>query len=202
MIEEDELIRIWQSSSNQDRIKFEKSKLILDMKSSLDRFQKSIKYRDLTEILNAVIMIPILVYVIYAVPFTLTKIAAFLLVLLLISVVIKLRRLNNFKPNTLSESYIDYLYQCKHYLSLQKKMRETAPYWYLLPLLICTVLFTISVILGKGIPLEQITWPLIIISTTIIGGAIFVYLYNAWVIRKQYIPRLEKMDALIQAMEG
>ncbi len=202
MIEEDELIRIWQSSSNQDRIKFETSKLILDMKSSLDRFHKSVKYRDLTEFLNAIIMIPILIYVIYAIPYTLTKIAAFLLVLFLIYVVIKLRRLNKHKPNTLSDSYMDYLYQCKHYLSLQKKMRETAPYWYLLPLLICTILFTTSVILGKDIPLEQITWPLIIMSAIIIGGAIFVYLYNAWIIRKQYIPRLEKMEALIKAMES
>lgn len=197
MIEEDELINIWQSSSNQERIKFEKSKLILEMKSSLDRFHKSVKYRDLHELLGAIIMIPLVAYQIYAIPYTLSKIAAFLIVLLLVFVNIKLKSLNKHKPNTLTNSYIDYLHQCKKYLSLQKKMRETAPYWYILPLITCAVLFILGVITN----LEAQILHLIIISVTIIGCVIIIYFYNAWIIKKQYIPRLEKMEELITMME-
>ena len=34
---EDELIKIWQSSSNQERVKFEKSKLMIELQLSLKR---------------------------------------------------------------------------------------------------------------------------------------------------------------------
>ena len=73
MIEEDELINIWQSSSNQERIKFEKSKLILEMKSSLDRFHKTIKNRNLRELLAALIVIPIFAYLCLCYSFYLIK---------------------------------------------------------------------------------------------------------------------------------
>lgn len=197
MIEEDELINIWQSSSNQERIKFEKSKLILEMKSSLDRFHKSIKYRDLRELIGAIVVIPIFLYMAYAIPYTLSKIAAFLIVLIAIYVNIKLRSLNKHKPNTLTDSYIDYLYQCKNYLSLQKKLLDTAPYWSLLPVLTCAVLFILGVIINVGVqPLN-----LIIASVIIIGCGIFIYFYNKWYLKKHYIPRLKKMNELIKAME-
>lgn len=197
MIEEDELISIWQSSSNQERIKFEKSKLILDMKSSLDRFHKTIKNRNLRELLAALIVIPIFAYYIYIIPFILSKIASFLIILFAIYVNIKLRSLNKHKPNTLTDSYINYLYQCKNYISLQKKMLETAFYWSALPVLTCAVLFILGVIINIGVqPLH-----LIITSVIIIGCGIFIYFYNKWYIKNQYIPKLKKMDALIRMME-
>ncbi|MCF7568417.1 hypothetical protein L3X37_08570 [Sabulilitoribacter arenilitoris] len=197
MIEEDELINIWQSSSNQERIKFEKSKLILEMKSSLDRFNKSVKYRDLTEYINAIIMIPLSVYAAYALPYILSKIGALFLALLLIYVVIKLKSLNKHKPNILSNSYIDYLYQCRNYLSIQKKLRETAPIWYILPLLTGALLFALGVILSiKGKVYIKIT-----VLSIIAVGVVATYFYNIWIIKKQYIPRLKKMDELIKAME-
>lgn len=197
MIEEDELINIWQSSSNQERIKFEKSKLILEMKSSLDRFHKSIKYRDLTEYINAIIMIPVFAYLVYAIPYTLSKIGALLIVLLLIYVIFKLKSLNKHKPNTLTNSYIDYLHQCKNYLSLQKKLRKTALYWYALPLLIGAVLFVLGPILGTNGKIFVKT----MVFSIIVAGGLVIYFYNAWIIKKQYLPRLKKMEELIEAME-
>ncbi len=201
MIEDDELINIWQSSSNQERIKFEKSRLILEMKSSLDRFQKSVKYRDLRETLGTIVMIPIFSYMVYTIPYTLSKIAAFLIVLWLIFMIIKLKSLNKHKPNTLTNSYIDYLYQWKNYLSLQKKMHDTAPYWSLLPVLTFTVLFILGTVLGTNINLKQHLLRLIIMGVIIIGCGFFIYFYNKWYIKKQYIPRLKKMEELIKTME-
>lgn len=199
MIEENELIQIWQSSSNQDRIKFEKSKLILEMKSSLDRFQKSLKYRDFVEFLNAIIVIPIFAYLTYSLPHVLSKIGCLLIILCVIYVIFKLKSLNQYKPNTLTDSYIEYLYQYKNYLRLQKKMRETAPYWYLLPLVTGVVLFVLGIITNLDAPISPRI--IIIISSIIIGSVIFIYFYNLWIIKKHYTPRLEKMDKLIKTME-
>ena len=198
MIEEDELINIWQSSSNQERIKFEKSRLMIEMKSSLDRFHKSVKYRDLTETLNAIIMIPFLVYLVYAVPYTLSKIGAILMALFLIYVIIKLKSLNKHKPNTLTDSYIDYLYQCKNYLNLQKEMRKTAPIWYILPLLTGTIVFVLGAVLN--VP-GNIFVKTMVLSIIVVGGLV-IHFYNTWIIKKQYIPRLKKMEELIKAMEA
>lgn len=197
MIEE-ELIQIWQSSSNQERVKFEKSKLMINMKSSLDRFHKSVKYRDLTETINAIISIPFLAYMVYKFPYTLSKIGALLMTLCLVYVIIKLKSLNKHKPNTLTNSYIDYLYQCRNYLYLQKKMRETAPIWYILPLLTGVVLLVLGAILNIDGNVFAKTVVLIII---VVCGLV-IYFYNIWIIKKQYIPRLKKMEALIKAMEA
>jgi len=199
MIEE-ELIQIWQSSSNHERIKFEKSRLMIEMKSSLDRFQKSLKYRDLVEFLNAIIVIPIFAYLTYSLPHILSKIGCLFIVLCVIYVIFKLKNLNKYKPNTLTDSYIEYLYQYKNYLSIQKKMRETAPYWYLLPLVTGVTLFILGIIANHDAPIPP--QKTIIMVTTIIGSVIFIYFYNAWIIKKQYIPRLKKMEELIQAMEA
>ena len=196
MIEE-ELIQIWQSSSNQERVKFEKSKLMINMKSSLDRFHKSVKYRDLTETINAIISIPFLTYMAYKFPFTLSKIGALLMALCLVYVIIKLKSLNKHKPNILTNSYIDYLHQCRNYLNLQKKMRETAPIWYVLPLLTGVILLVLGAILNID---GNVFAKAMVLSIIVICG-IVIYFYNAWIIKKQYIPRLKKMDALIKAME-
>jgi len=201
MIEE-ELIQIWQSSSNQERIKFEKSKLMLEMKSSLDRFHKTIKNRNLRELLAALIVIPVFVYYVYAIPFILSKTASILIILFAIYVNIKLRSLNKHKPNTLTDSYIDYLYQCKKYLSLQKKMLETAFYWSFLPVFTFAFLFVLGFVLGANIDLKELTLRLIITSVIIIGCGIFIYFYNKRYLKKHYIPRLKKMEELIQAMEA
>ncbi len=51
---EDELIKIWQSSSKQELIKFEKSKLMIELQSSLNRLHRWWKYLELSETLLAV----------------------------------------------------------------------------------------------------------------------------------------------------
>jgi len=70
---EEELTRIWQSSANEERLKFEKSRLIMDVQLSLDRIHKYIRYRDLSELIGATIVVPVFVYGAYIVPPTLSK---------------------------------------------------------------------------------------------------------------------------------
>jgi amino acid permease len=113
---EDELIKIWQSSPNQERIKFEKSKLMMEVQSSLDRFHKSIKYRDLMETIPAIFILPFLLHIAYTIPFTLSKIGAIWCVISGIYIIIRLSRAKKNKPSAFTETYRDYLNKTKEYL--------------------------------------------------------------------------------------
>jgi hypothetical protein len=59
---EDELVKIWQSSPNQERVKFEKSRLMIDAQSSIDRLHKEIRFRDIKEQIAVIIVIPAFAY--------------------------------------------------------------------------------------------------------------------------------------------
>jgi hypothetical protein len=189
---EDELVKIWQSSPNQERIKFEKSRLILEVQSGIDRLDKSIKYRDLSETIAVAIVVPAFIVIVFRVPFTLSKIAAALIVVWAIYVLIRLIGARKHKPGPLTENYLDYLHKNRQHLNAQKQLVETALYWYMLPAHILVSLFT----LGYG------RLPFFIkmqVAGLILGT--FAFVRNKIVIKKTYKPRLDKIEQLIQVLE-
>lgn len=194
---EDELIKIWQSSPNQERIKFEKSKLMMDVQSNLDRFHRAVKIRDITEIGAAILGIPFFAYQVYAIPFPLSKIASGLIVLWSIYVIYRLRRAKRNKPGNYTETYIDYLRKSKKYLGIQKKLSDSLLYWYILPCLFAVVLFSLGAYLGGRADKQVFIRMIIIVIVTGVG----VYLWNKRAIKKQITPRLKKIDELLQVME-
>jgi fumarate reductase subunit C len=193
---EDELINIWQSSPKVEQIKFEKSRSMIDVQSSLDRFHRLIKYRDLTELIGQLIGLPVFVFYIYYVPFLLSKIASFFIVLLGIYIIYRFRRVKKHKPSVLHETYLDYLSKSRKYVAAQKRLLETALYWYILP---ATMLCTIF-ILGYSEKIKSLgLWVILILTPVIVG--ICTYYFNQWMIKKKYTPRLKKIDELIKSME-
>ncbi|WP_085500109.1 hypothetical protein [Arenibacter troitsensis] len=190
---EDELIKIWQSSPNQERIKFEKSKLMIDVQSSLDRFHRTIKYRDLMETIPGIIIIPIFVYIAYTIPFTLSKIGAIWIILSIIYIIIRLQKAKKIRPGSFTETYRDYLIKTKQYLFIQKKLLDTVIYWYFSPIAIGIVLFSIGAI-------NNIKDLLVNLGGLIVSG-IIVYILNKRAIKKQITPRLKKIDELLKVME-
>jgi len=194
---EKELIKIWQSSTEVERVKFNKSRLIIELQSSLDRLHKSIKYRDLIEIDTAIVMIIIFGYITYFVPFTLSKIAALLIILWLIYVIFRLRSTKKYKPSTLTDSYFDYLYKTREYLHIQKKLLNSVLYWYIIPPLIGII------VLLSGIWIIPETHNTIIITAIgTVGYGIFAYLLNKRKVKKEIIPKLQKIDELIKIMNN
>lgn len=194
---EDELIKIWQSSPKVEQIKFEKSRLMLDVQSSLNRLDKKIKFRDLTEISLAILVIPIFTYQVYAIPFPLSKIASVLIVLWLFYVIFRLRRSKKHKPSSFTETYIDYLHKSKKYLYIQKRLLDTVFYWYIFPCLFAVVLFIIGASLGGRFGILK----LIVIIIGVICLGIGVYFLNKRAVRREFTPRLKKIDELIKALE-
>lgn len=193
---EDELIKIWQSSPNQERIKFEKSRLILDIQSSLDRIQRSWKYMIIRETIAAIITIPAFIFITYYIPYTITKIGSIFIILSVVYILIRLKSAKKHKPTDFTETYIDYLYKTKDHLNAQKKLVDTVLYWAILPMFPGLVLFLMGFI---HIPEKR---KIIVITTlSFVIMAILLHFLNKRAVKKEFIPRLKKIDELIKVME-
>jgi uncharacterized membrane protein YecN with MAPEG domain len=192
---EEELIKIWQSSPNQERIKFEKSRLMLDMQSSIDRLHRKIRYRDLREYIAAAIVIPAFAYSAYVIPNLVTKIGSVLVIGYAVFIILMLRNARKHKPSAFTETYLQYLHKTKRYILIQKKLLDNVLYWYILPGMTLTMLCT----LGFGIAGR--TRFLIKMAVMNVVLAIATYYLNKRAIEKEFAPRLAKIEELIRVLE-
>ncbi|MEM8764999.1 MAG: hypothetical protein AAGD88_14370 [Bacteroidota bacterium] len=72
-------------------------------------------------------------------------------------------------------------------------MRDTALYWYIIPSITGAILF----FLGIGGSTQHLT--IAIVMAVSIGVAI--YGYNRWIIKQVYVPKLKKINMLIEALK-
>lgn len=199
---ENELIAIWQSSPNHERIKFEKSRLMLEVQSSLDKFDRTTRYWDFMEIGIAATMIPLFGYRVYQLPSVLSKFGAVLIVIWLIYVIYSAVKLKNAKPQE-DDSYIDYLRQCMEYLERHKILSRKLMLWYVFPCLIGVAMIIIGQLdllsksWGQVIDTGMV-WITLLIFIAIV---VFAHQINKWVVKKEFTPRLKKVGELIRSME-
>ena len=148
---EQELKNIWKNSSKAEQIKFETSRLMIDLNRKMNRFEKTIRYRDMREISSSVLGILLFGYFVYAIPFLLTKIASFFTVIWFVYVIYKFRAVKKHKsPANLSLSFREQLEHQKVNMIRQARLLDTVLYWYLLPPFILNVIF----IMGLGSPTD------------------------------------------------
>src|SRR4051812_40391087 len=100
---EEELIKIWQSSPNQERVKFEKSRLIIEVQSGMERVNRKIKFRDMTEQFAIIVVSPIFIYSAVMNPYLLSKIASILIVVWGVFVAFRLKAARKHKPTAFIE---------------------------------------------------------------------------------------------------
>jgi len=202
MMIEEELFRIWQSSPNHERIKFERSKLMLEVQSKLDSFDRAVKRRDWIEMGAAGIMIPIFAYETYRQPNFLAKIGAFWIILYLAFVVFKLLNTKTTKPKEVG-SYLEYLKQNKTYLEGQRNMLDTVLYWYILPALIGALIMMTGILdlFAKSwreiIGMKKLWMALPVFS----GISVFILWINKRAVKKELNPRIEKVDELLKLLD-
>jgi hypothetical protein len=192
---EDELIKIWQSSSNQERIKFEKSKLMIELQSSLKRLDRWWNYLELSETFLAVFGILLSTLLLFKIPFILTKIALALMIICAVYLIIKYRGVKKFQPSDLENNYLNYLKKNRGYLQAQKKFLKTYFYWGILPVYPIMLLFTISV--WEKVPIYMI----ILINVATIGIGIYGYFLNKKRVKKEINPRISGIKELINQLE-
>ena len=194
---EDELIKIWQSSNNQERIKFNKSKLMIELQSSLERLHRWWKYLELVEVISAIIIILAFTLITYHSPYTTTKIASVLIILFGINILIKVLGIKKFKPSDLEENYLEYLNKTKEYLEAQKKLLDTAVYWVVLPIYPILLLFFIAF---WDIPEQRYLIALIYLAA--IGMGIYGYFLNKRRVKNEINPRIARVNQLINELNG
>jgi len=148
---EQELKNIWRNSSRAEKIKFDLSRLLIDLKGKMNRIEKSIRRRDKVEITVAILMIPIFGYFVYEIPFPLTKIGSILTIIWFVYLIFKLRDVKKHKPPVdLTLSFRKQLENQKAYMLQQARLLDTVLYWYLLPPLVANAIL----VLGLGDPAE------------------------------------------------
>jgi uncharacterized membrane protein len=192
---EDELIKIWQSSSNQERIKFEKSKLMIELQSSLKRLDKWWNYIELSETVLAIFGVLLSTFLLFKIPFILTKIALALMIICAVYLIIKYRGVKKFQPSDLENNYLNYLKKNREYLQAQKKFLKTYFYWGILPVYPIMLLFTISV--WEKVPIHLIA----LINVATIGIGIYGYFLNKKRVKREIIPRISGINELINQLE-
>ena len=195
---EDELIKIWQSSGNQERIKFEKSRLMIELKSSLDRLHRWWRYVELVDVTLSVMGILICVFVVYWIPLTTIKIGALLIIILLIYLLFRVRSLSKYKPSSLEESYLEYLKKIRKYLEVQKKFLRTYVYWAILPCYPIMLLFLVD--LWDEMPTKRFLLIIICVAAVVIG--VYGYYLNKKRVKNEINPRINSVDELIKELKG
>ncbi len=192
---EDELIKIWKASSNQERIKFEKSKLMIELQSSLKRLNRWWNYIELSETVLSVFGVLLSTFLLFKIPFILIKIALALIVICAVYLLIKYRGVKKFKPSDLENNYLNYLKKNREYLQAQKKFLKTYVYWGILPVYPIMLLFTISV--WEKVSVSMIV--LIILAT--IGIGVYGYFLNEKRVKREIVPRISGINELINQLE-
>lgn len=199
---EDELIQLWQTSPLQEQIKFEKSRLMLDVQSSLTRLERRIKYRDFIEIGVAVlIVIPLFIYQAYIQPNYLSKLGALWIVVYCFYVIYRLVKSKKKKPVS-DCSYVEHLRQNKTHLIEQKILLNSVLYWYVLPCLVGFVIMLVGLLDLPNKTLEEIikidkVW---IGFFACIAAVVIIPLMNKRAVKKEIVPRIKKVNELIRLM--
>lgn len=192
---EDELIHIWQSSSNQERLKFEKSKLMLELQSSLKGLHRWWNFIEQVNIISALVTIPLFFLIIFFAPYTLMKIGSILVILWAIYVGIRLSRIKKIKPGDLEENYLQYLKKTKVYLLAQKQMLETSLNWQTLSIYPIVLLFFVDL---WEKPLAR--YIAVICFLALVGVGVYEFYRIKRRVKNEITPRINRIDTLIESI--
>lgn len=186
---EKELKKLWQDAAPTEKIKFEKSKLLIDLDYELKKMERQIKNRDLREIIVALLLIPFFIYLAINAELLLSQIAAGLLVIYCCFVIYKLRSVKRYKKDNFSGSLKEQLQQMRIYVQKERNLLDTVLYWYLLPAAFPILLFFGSTV---GVGLKLVIYGLVLVA--VFTG---IYFMNKNAVKQNFDPVLEQLDEAI-----
>lgn len=208
---EQELKDIWSNSSRTAEISIETNKLRDELNSKVNRIQKKIRIRDIREMMASVIGILIFSYLLYEIPFPITKVACAFAIGWFVFVIFKFRKskLQN-RVNKLSLSMNEQLAYQEETMLQQLNLLDSAAYWYAIPPFIMNFLF----IVGLGNPTDY-NWtnsiaenilPLTVnFKLILLTGLAFIYAFTIWINKraanKDIKPILENIKTMQQQLE-
>lgn len=208
---EQELKDIWNNASKTAQISIETNQLVEELNAKVSNLQKKIRTRDVREISASVIGILLFSYLLYEIPFPITKVACGLAIAWFVFVILKFRKskTQNIKTD-FSLSLTEQLKNQKTMMVQQAKLLDSALYWYAIPPFIMNFIF----ILGLENPTDynwtnSIAESLLPLTSnlktiTIIGLALF-YAFTFWVnkraLNKDVNPMIKSIDKMQQQIK-
>jgi hypothetical protein len=192
---EQELKNIWQNSPQKEIVKFEKSKLLIDLNHDLTKFERSIKNRDRLEILAAIFVFAVFSYYAYYYTQPLAKIGSILICLASVFIVYKLKHLQKLKkPIDFTLSMKEQLKESLIYITQEKNLLDTILHWYILPLSLGMIVF----IMGLIKDLDRLLMELL----GLVVLNIAVYLLNKRAVKKKFLPLINDINSSINELEA
>lgn len=194
---EDELSKIWKSSPQEEQVKFDRSRFMLDVQSSLDKLQREVKIMYIREGLGAFIAIPMFSYYAYLLPNIVSQIGCALVVVFCLWLLYFMKTRNDLVPDKFSMSYLEYLKKTKVYLEDQKRLRENVFFWYVLPPVVAIWAMIGGTYFDNP---ENLDLLLTTIPISLVVG-VGIHFMNVRSSKKVIVPRLEKVNKLIKTLE-
>ena len=148
---EQELKNIWNNSSQSGQISIETKQLTEEFNTKINSIQKKIRSRDIREIFASIIGILIFGYLLFEIPFPITKVACGLAIAWFVFVIVKFRKskLQNTKTD-ISLTVTKQLNNQKTIMLQQSNLLNSALYWYTIPPFFMNFIF----ILGLENPID------------------------------------------------
>lgn len=209
---EQELREIWNNTSQSEQISIEMKQLTKELNTKIKYTQKKIRSRDVREIFASIIGIVFFGYLLFEIPFPITKLACGLAIAWFGFVFVK------FRKSKLQHTKTDFSLSLTKQLHLQKtmmfkeaKLLDSALYWYAIPPFIMNFIF----ILGLENPpdynwtnsIAESILPLTsnIKIVTLIGLALF-YAFTFWVnkraLNKEINPIIKSIEKMQQQIKN
>lgn len=138
---EHDIRSIWKGASQEDLIKLDLSLLIFDMKSKMESIEKRIKSRDVVEITAACIGMVIFGYLLFEIPFPLTKVACAMAIGWFVYVIYRLKTAQRVGEPNNTMTFREKLAAQKLFMMEQARMLNSVLYWYVLPPFIMNMVF-------------------------------------------------------------
>lgn len=186
---EDELKNIWQYSTKEVLVKFNTSRLLIDLDAKLETFDRTIKNRDRLEIGAAALVILFMGTTFFYTPQLLSKIGLLVGVCYGILVIYVLRNVKKFKADNYSLPMKAYLIKHQEYLIKQRNLLKNVLYWYILPPTVSVILFFMGKDMGY------------IHMLLVIGIMTFIYVINQRAVKKDFDPLIKKIGSAIKELE-
>jgi hypothetical protein len=180
--------------------------LVEELNTKVTRLQKKIRIRDIREISASVVGILVFGYLLYEIPFPITKVACGLAIAWFVFVILKFKKSKTQNITTdFSLPLTEQLNHQKNLMTQQANLLDTALYWYAIPPFIMNFIF----IIGLENPVDY-NWKNTVAENilplsnnlkiiTLIGLALF-YAFTFWVnkraLNKDVKPVIEGIETM------
>ncbi len=207
-MEELDLKNIWKSSSEKEDISIDTNKLMSNFKHKMEGRECIVRRRDLRETIAAIIGISLYSYILMKLPFSISSIGAFLMILSMINVVVRLyiNRKSKFTQSLFLPIKEQFIQQRAFMLGQAKLLRNV--HWLLLPVFISYMIFewgdfSISTVDNSLIELLLVRKFKVKIITTIlmVVFCIYVIIQNKRASKVNWEPLIKEIDTILENLK-